>query len=166
MKLQNKLYQINNEINKLLAEHTDEETGEIKEEIIPLLESLEVSRIELTKAVGVSYHEYNNLANQVKAERDRLYTLEKQYKATCESFKNIMDKILGGANFECELFKANYKKSSSFDLDDFTSIEEIPEDFLRVKKELDKVKVKDVYKASGTLPNGVIKIEKNNLNIR
>ena len=164
--IHNKLNNINNNIVTIIAQNTDESTGEINSEVIDQLDKLQLSTEEITKVAGISYHQYKMLAEQVAAEKKRLNDLEKNYKSSMESFKKIMDKILGGDSFECELFSAKYRKSSSYDLVEGATIEDVPDYYIRVKKELDKTKVRDNHKSTGTLPSCVIQKENNNLVIK
>ena len=164
--IHNKLNNINNNIVTIIAQNTDESTGEINSEVIDQLDKLQLSTEEITKVAGISYHQYKMLAEQVAAEKKRLNDLEKNYKSSMESFKKIMDKILGGDSFECESFKCSYRKSTSFDLEEGCSVDDIPEDFHRVKIELDKTKIRDHHKSTGMLPEGIIKKENNRLVIK
>ena len=162
----NKLNSINNNIVHILAQNTDEETGEISEEVLDHLEKLQLKKEEITKVVGLAYHQYKSLGEQVKAEKDRLNSLQKQYNSSMESFKNMMDKILQGDTFECESFKCSYRKSQTVDLEEGFTPTDVRADFLRVKFELDKPKIKDYNKRTGILPEGVVINENNNLTIK
>ena len=163
---QNKLNSINNSIVSIIASNVDEETGEISEDVIEQLDKLQLSKDEITKVAGISYHQYKMLGEQVAAEKKRLYDLEKSYKSSMESFKRILEKILDGDTYECENFKVSYRKSTSLDLDDGVDIIEVPTQFQRVKIELDKTALKEHLKTTGTLPNGVIQKENKNMVIK
>lgn len=162
----NKLSKINNDIVHIIALNTDPDTGEINDEVLNQLDKLQLRKDEITKVAGISYHQYKALSEQVSAEKKRLYDLEKNYKASMESFKKMLDKILQGDSFECEHFKASYRKSTSFDLADGFEVDEIPVEFQRIKRELDKTECKNYHKSTGTLPLGVIQKENNNLVIK
>ena len=161
-----KLNSINNNIINIIAQNTDEETGEISDEVLEHLEKLQLRKDEITKVAGISYHQYKALSEQVAAEKKRLYDLEKNYKNSMESFKKMLDKILQGDTFEYESFKASYRKSTSYDLADGFEVDEIPVEFQRIKRELDKTECKNYHKSTGTLPLGVVIKENNNLTIK
>ena len=164
--IHNKLNNINNNIVTIIAQNTDESTGEINSEVIDQLDKLQLSTEEITKVAGISYHQYKMLAEQVAAEKKRLNDLEKNYKSSMESFKKIMDKILGGDSFECEHFKCSYRKSTSFDLAEGATVEDLEDGFQRIKPEVDKKAIATYYKETGIIPQHIIRNKNNNLVIK
>ena len=167
--IHNKLNNINNNIVTIIAQNTDEVTGEISPEVIDQLDKLQLSTEEITKVAGISYHQYKMLAEQVAAEKKRLNDLEKNYKSSMESFKKIMDKILGGDSFECESFAVKYRRSQSVEVDEDINMIDFYNEYpllTDIKMSVLKNEVKKYQKDTGMLPQGVKIVDKQNMVIK
>lgn len=166
---QDKLHSINNRITHVIANNVDETTGEISESVLEDLENLELAKSDIVQVCGLSYHQYKSLGEQVKAEKQRLNDLQKQYDNSMESFKKLMDKILQGDSFECENFKVSYHKSKVIEADENLNMEEFNKlhpELVRKKYELDKTAAKKISDLTGTLPSELTIVEKNNIQIK
>lgn len=162
------LYSIDREINRIIFESMDEETGELLPETFERLESLEVTKGELIKNLTLKYKEINSFISVISEESKRLANLKKVTENNLERIKNYLLNNVKEKESN-ELYSISFRNSEAIevgDLVDFDSIEILYPEMIRVKKEIDKTEAKRVYKETGILPDGITFVERKSIIIK
>lgn len=148
------------EIDKAILNLIDEETGEIED--IDALEELQMERDRKVDNVAcwIKDLEYQNTS--IKAEQANLMERRKHNERTIESLKGYLDRALCGSKFESARCKISWRKSTTLEVDDGA---EVPEEFFKVKLELNKSELKKAVK-DGLEVNGVALVNKKNIQIK
>lgn len=157
-----KLYQIDPEIERLLAFEVDE-NGELPEEVfekIIALNQLKESKIDnLVSYVKSLVAE----AEAIRYEREELDKRIKQKKKKVERLKEFLSQFLNFEKFENARHKISFRKSEGVEI---ISLEDIPLTYFKAQDPvLDKVAIKDALK-KGSFVEGAILYEKQNIQIK
>lgn len=161
------LYYINKDIEDILFNSVDEETGEILPEAFEKIEALELKKEDLIHNVGLANVQAKMNESAVSEEIKRLQAIKKSLTSRKEAAKRFLEKHLEpGTKFEFDNLKISWRKSQEVVLDELTEVDDLPDEFVRVKKEVDKTAIKNSYKATNTLPEGVKVIDKQNIQIK
>ena len=144
------LWEIDREIDRILAGAVDEETGEINEEAFGALDALSMERKDKLINVGLAYKSFKAYAEAIKAEKQALEKRQRQAERKAEWLKDYMQMSLNGEDFKDPKVAVAYRKVSSVLVSE-PSI--IPDMYLRFKDpEPDKTKIKDAIKAGQVIP--------------
>lgn len=169
------LNSINNRIVNILKNNTDEETGEINELILDELEGLELKKEELITVLALSFHDLNTMIQSidnhpVMTEAKRLKELQKYYSQSVSSLKNLLSRVVPeGEKIETDRYKISWRKSTSYQIDDLIDLEELEKQYpqlVKVERSFRASEAKNYHKETGTLPEGIIEIKRNNLQIK
>ncbi len=170
------LYNINNQIDRLWEESqiVDEETGETKEnpEILSQIEALQISRQDLLKWNCLKYKDLQAFVKAVSEEIKNMQQKKKAAENLINRINNyVAQNIEEGAKIKEPNFEISWKKSESIEIDDTLDLEELHENFPQICEEEIKYKVsktaaKAYLKQTGTLPEGMKLITKNNISIK
>ena len=170
------LYNINNEIDKLWEElqTVDEETGEIKEnpEILNQIEALQISKQDLLKWNCLKYKDLQAFVKAVSEEIKELQHKKKVADTLINRIENYIKlNIEEGTKIKEPNFEISWRKSESIEVDDTLDLEELHNNFPQICEEEIKYKVsktaaKAYLKQTGTLPEGMKLITKNNISIK
>ena len=158
------LYEINQQIeeaiNKMFAE-VDEETGEVSQENIDILESLQMARDEKIESIGCYIKNLKAETEALKAEEDRLKARRVAKEKRAERLKKYVTDTLGGENWDKSAKVAFAFRSSDQTIID--NIDIIPPIYLKTKTEIspDKTKIKAAIKDGATVPGAHIEAVKN-----
>ena len=153
------LYTILQDIENFTFE-IDEESGEIMN--IDALEALEIERN--TKIENVALY-IKNLAAEAAAIREEEKALAERRKAKenkAEALKKYLAFCLNGAKFESAKVGIAWRRSVALEIEDGAIL---PLQFVKVKEEYDKTKIKEALK-SGEVLEGCKLVERNNINIK
>ena len=153
-----KLYEINNEIQRVLDGAVDEETGELLVDYEALEALVEARETKLTSC-GLYYLNRQAEIAAIKTEIERLSERLKRLSKQNEGLLKYMELNLGGDEFSCPQFAVKYSKSSSVEVDDSFvdfAMREGLHDLLRVKREPDKTKIGRMLKAGINLDHASI----------
>lgn len=150
------LYEMSQDMKQLI-EILDEDTIN-DEQLINAIAMVEGAfAIKAEKVAGYIKHlEY--LAAAAKSEKDRLADLQKRREKKVDTLKQYLLLNMQNAGYqklEADRFTLSVRNNpESVKIDDETLI---PYEFWRTKtiEEVDKTKIKEVYKSSGVLPSGV-----------
>ena len=157
------LYEIE-EVFKGLLEYAEENDGDITE----IVGELEAVRADFETKAENYWRMIKNLnaqADALKAEKQKLEQKQRRAERLADSLKERMANAM--QTFEKDKVKTqfgsfSFRKSTSVEILDETVI---PDDFFRVKKEVQKSVIADAIKAGDVVPGATLK-ENRNLQVR
>lgn len=157
-----KLYEINAEIERLLESAVDPETGELTGSV----EGLDQLEMDLkTKVLDTACYIKGTEAEAeaIREEEKKLAARRKTLERRTEWLREYLTQnMTAGEKLKDNRVSLSWRSSVSVDVLDE---EVIPENFWRIKREVDKTSIRDALKA-GTMVRGAQLIEKLNLQIR
>lgn len=158
------LFEINFEIEKLLNDAVDEETGEINEEALKKLD--EVGEARETKIDNICFYIKN-----LKAEREAVKKYEKDFADKGKALDRKIDRIksyleqgLNGEKFKSIANNIYYNHSTSVEVD-VDNLDNFDEKYLRRTVELNKTALKEALD-NGEAFEGIRLVEKKSMVIR
>lgn len=159
------LYQINDELARLLDSIDGDELPEGFE---AMLDALDLGRKAKVEALCQVVQERQAKAAIRKAEADRLMGLMRQDEQTARRLKDYLQaemERMGEKKIETELFVVRVCKNGTPSVlyDDLP--ETLPAEFQRVRVEIDKGELAKRWRAGAELPPGVVVIQGNHLRI-
>lgn len=161
---QNKsLFQINQEYLDILENGVDQDTGEITQEASEALGiSIKEAKVKSEAYIAI-IKKYEADAEILKQYEDQANKLRKQVDKKIEYLKkNLLNAVLNFGEINTDLYKISSRKSESVEI---TDLEQIPNEFVILKKQADKKEIKDAIKNGVDVP-GAMLIEKENLQIK
>ena len=166
-----KLYELNNEIEQLIDESVDHETGEIKD-ISEALEKLQMEKLDKVSNVVLAIKNESSFINAIDAEIETLTEKKRSIQNKTKWLKEYLARNLEvGKKIETPNFTISWRKSDSIEISDLVILEDLYEKDPRfVTKKIvyspDKIAAKKIYKETLVLPEGFSFIEKQNLQIK
>ena len=121
-----KLYEINSEIARIIAE-IDEETGEITEEQFRQLDSLSIQREVKIENTAFVIKQMRGEAEVIEAERKRLQAKEAAAKNRVTRLQDYLQDMLAGEKYKSPLNNIYYGTSQAVNIVD---LEKIPCEFM------------------------------------
>ena len=164
-----KLYEIQNDIDALIMNSIDPETGEVVIDEAALAE-LQMERDQKIENVILYCKDLTADISKIEEEVDVLQDREKRMKKTRDGLMRYLSDALGGEKFSTARCEASFRKSESVDVDpDFCrwAFEHGKYEVI-IHKESDepnKTKIKQILKNGGWLEHCRI-VEKQNLSIK
>ena len=160
-----RLYEIEHELRKCL-EFVDPETGALDEAAAFRIQELETKREEKSLGIAKFIRELDAEATAVKSEETRLRDRRRSIEGRAAWLRgyleaNIKDHLEPGQSLGDGSVRLSWRKSQQVQV---TAIDEIPETFVRVKREPDKTLLRAAL-IEGNVP-GAILVTKQNLQIR
>ena len=159
-----KLYEIDYKIrefwNKVM-----EQDGELTEEDMLELESLEVAKDEKVKAYGVIIREISSEIAECKAEIDRIKEIADKRKRYLERLKTTLKDFMINNNmpkYESLEVNISFRKSKALEISEQA---DIPVEFMKIKSEPDKTAITDFIKNGGVV-EGCQLVERSNIQIK
>ena len=144
------LYEINNELARLMEDAVDEETGEINEDAIKALEEMQMAWDEKVENIGCFIKNLKADADAIKAEKMALAKRQQTAENKAERLQQYLTDMLGGQTSSSPRVAISYRKSTQVKCDD---IFKVPDEWLRYKDpELDKKAVKEALKNGEEVP--------------
>lgn len=147
------LFEINHELEELLSQLVDEETGEINEDVYAKVEALEMNRDE--KIDSWCYYLKQRKA-ELDAAKDMLNKAQLRYRAMEDSLdrtKQRLRELMNGEKFKSAFNTIYYTKSDVVMPDQDANIYDIDDDFLvYAKPTLNKTKIKAALKLGIEIP--------------
>ena len=138
------LYEINNELARLIENAVDEETGEINEDAIEQIENMQMAWDEKVENIGCFIKNLRADAEAIKNEKMVLAKRQQSLENKAERLKNYLYDMLNGQTYRSPRVELGYRKSVQVKCDDMSVV---PFEYLRVKEpELDKAMVKEALK--------------------
>lgn len=153
-----KLWEITDEYESVLMEVFAAD-GELTPELEEKLDGLEGSFLEKVERVALKIRELEGDADKAKAEKDRLYTIEKAYRRAADNLKDYLMRQMSRTGQDRVLtpkMRVRIQKNSQPSIRWTKDPEEIPEDYRRVTVSPDLRALKEDMKASDdfTPPDG------------
>jgi len=138
----------------------DQNTGELTEEAIKKLDSLEIQKKDLIHYVGLSYFNYKAESGKVDAEIERLQNIKKHYTTRENSAKKLLSKYVRlGEELKFDNLEIKWQKNPpSIETDGFVDLAELEKqqpELVNLEYSLNKKKVKELAKAGQPLPQGI-----------
>lgn len=157
------IYEISENIKKLLDEKmvVDEETGEIlfdESSLDELKETFEEKIENLSLYIKELDYEAKAIAEEVRKLESRKRANENKGKR----LKEYLMFVLNGEKFKTPKISISYRNSESIDYD---SIDDVPEQFIRTKLEVDKTLVKEAF-SQGLEVDGCRLVKKTNIIVK
>ena len=159
-----KLYEIDYKIREFW-DKIIEQGGELTEEDMLELESLEVAKDEKVKAYGVIIREISGEIAECKAEIKRIKEIADKRERNLERLKNTLkDFMLNNdmPKFESLEVNISFRKSKALEIGEQA---DIPVEFMKIKSEPDKTAITDFIKNGGVL-EGCQLVERSNIQIK
>lgn len=110
------LYTINAEIARLIEAAVDPETGEVDEEALDALNSLQMERGAKLENIALAYKNLRSDAEELKAEEATLRGRREQKERRAESLKGFLARQLDGEKMETPRVAVSFRKSSAVDV--------------------------------------------------
>lgn len=160
-----KLYEIDKKLEEAFEKAIDPETGEMNdEEAFEQYEALSLERDAKIEGIALWIKNMKSDAEAIKAEKLALADRQKHLENKVERVTAFLERALAGEKFQSARVAISYRKSTSVEIED-TAVYYLPMDYLKIKKEPDKMLIKDFLKAGGQLP-GCKLAEKQNMAIK
>ncbi|KKP74698.1 MAG: hypothetical protein UR73_C0037G0007 [candidate division WS6 bacterium GW2011_GWF1_35_23] len=165
------LYGINAHIKDITQNPiVDHETGEIISDRYDELSELEATKDEIVRHVALSYKDLNGEIDKWDKEYKRLGAELDRLKRLKERALRYVSENVDKENVKTLEYEFKWTKSESVYVDDinvdFEELKRINPDLVRIKEEVNKVKVKELYKQMNILPKGIEIKPKQSLTIR
>lgn len=163
------LYEINREIEEVLENSIDTETGEISDEAIQRLNELQLEKDAKVENVALWHKnllaESKAIADEIKALQERKKALERKM----EWQEKYLEFALGGSKFETPRVMVGYRKSTAVEIADMAKFIEDHKDSELVTTKIDyapnKTQIKALLK-EGQEVDGAVLVERNNIQIK
>ena len=160
------LYEINAQLEELLENSVDPETGEISEDFEEQLDKLLLDRENKLENICLAYKNCLSDAEALKAEKLAFEKRQKIANNKAERLKNYIQYVLAGEKFKTTKVAVSYRKTESTEIDPdvFFSCADNAR-YFRIKEEADKKAIADAIKAGETI-EGAELISKQSMTIK
>lgn len=157
------LYEINQEIENALnaiLESQDEETGEVDESLVNILEDLRLQKDEKLDNIGAYIKNLSAEVKMLKDEESALKERREKKENKIDSLKNYVASILNGQNFESARVVFSFRKSESVGIE---NVDFLPDKFKisETSVKADKKAIKDAIKNGQEIPGAWIETKQN-----
>ena len=147
------LFQINEAIETAFNLAIDQESGEVNDEQLYLLDLLELDRSKKIENIACLIKNLKADAAALKAEKDAFQKRQKQAENKVESLTNYLQSVLNGEKFTTDRCAISFRKTNKVVLDEGFTIYDIDTHFLRMAEPtLDKVEIKKALDAGAKIP--------------
>ena len=137
-----KLWQIDEKLQQLI----DQETGELKD--VDAFMALQMERDAKIQNTIKFYKNTVAEAAAIKAESQALAERAKVAQNRADRLKSYLEYATAGQPYKSTVGDIVYRKSTRVDIGDNV---EVPDDYMRIKKEYDKTKIKEALKQGITI---------------
>lgn len=162
-----KLYEIDKQIEDLILNSVDPETGELV--IDPeQMAALQMEREQKVENIALYYKDMLAEADMIKAEIDALSARMKAAKGKAESLKKYLEYALNGEKFSTPKVACSFRSTEAVEVEPafYQWAMEHGDQYLRYKEpEPDKTAIKAAIKAGTEIPFAAI-VKKQSLNIK
>lgn len=145
------LYEIESDINQILEQAIDPDTGEIIDESkLEELNTLDIEKKDKLEAVGLYYKNTMAEAEMIANEKKKLDARQKAAEKKAEGLKNYLAKALHGEKFKTAKISVSFRKSTKVEIDD---LNKLPMEYLKFKDpEPNKTEIGKALKAGAAVP--------------
>lgn len=153
------LYEINDEILRILSENVDE-NGEITEKGLETLSALQMEKEQKIENVILWIKDLKSENVAIKAEIDGFKARLKSNESKITTLEKWLIEATEGRKFSTSRCQITFRSSTAVEILD---IDKIPEGFTRIKTEIspDKVKIKAVLQSGGDVAGATLKSNRN-----
>lgn len=106
------LWQLDAEIENILSTMVDEETGEINEEAVDVLEQLDMERAEKIENIALYIKNLTAYAADLKAEKMAMAERQKAAENKVERLKKYLQESLNGEKMKTAKFEVSYRTTT------------------------------------------------------
>jgi len=151
------LYEINSNIEMILATMVDEETGEVNEESLKALEEMQIAKEEKRENIALYAKNLRAFCDSLKQEKLALAERQKQAENKYERIMSYLQCELDGEKLETSKVKVSYRKTISAVFDDAEICRKWLEDnryfnAYKVEYSVSKSAVKELMKEGKDIP--------------
>lgn len=158
------LYTISTEIESVIENAVDAETGEIlDEELFDSLDALEMEKEQLIEEVCLEIKNTESYAEALKAEKKAIADKHSAAERHVESLRKYVKFALNNEKLKTSKVSVSYRKSKSVEFSG--DIANLPEDCIKVEKSVRKTELKEHLDA-GEQFDGASIVEKVNMIIK
>ena len=163
-----RIFEVNNEINRIFEEGVDPTTGVISDEALAELERLQITKEQKIENLLMAYKNEKAMADAIEAEIALLKTRLDTHTNKANGIKAYAEYVLQGETFETAKVKVSYRNSESVEVPknfDWESLKH--RKFVIVKKTYapDKAMLKKLLKEGKTFPFAEL-VQKRNIQIK
>lgn len=158
-----RLFEIHHEIERILAEEVDRDTGEILDSTLAKLDALEIERDAKALQVARYLKGEQAEAEAVKTQAEKLAARARVHAGRAARLKGyLLDHCEPGRKLSDEVSQITWRKSTSVELVDF---DELPEEYQRVSVSADKTRIGEALKSGKEVP-GARLVTRQNVQVR
>ena len=158
------LYEIDARIMQAFESAVDEETGEIVDtEAYAAMNALEVAREDKVENILLWIKNLDADTESLKKEKMAFADRQSRAERKAESLRKYVAGFLAGEKFQTSRVAVSWRSSTSAEY--MGDLEKLPEDCVRVKKELNKTALKERLLKEEKIP-GARLVKKNNMQIK
>lgn len=151
-----KLYEINKEIARLIEAATDPETGEVNEDALDELNTLQVERETKLENIALAFKNLRSDVEELKVEEAALRERRERKERRAEALKRFLARELDGERLETSRVAVSYRKASAVETYNpplaLDWLKENHPDCIRVKEEFDKSACKRLIGTGVVIP--------------
>lgn len=162
-----RLYEINSEIENLILNATDPETGEISESALEELINLNMEKEQKMENLLLYIKDLKTFKNNLKEEKANITDRMAKVDNKITNLENFAQHMLNGEKFNTTKVAVSYRKSKSVELkDNFLdwAIDNC-KSLVRTKYEADKTKITELLKQGEEVPYAEL-VEKTSMTIK
>ena len=157
------LYEIDANIEQLVLEAVDPETGEINETAYTALDTLQMQREEKVENILLWIKNLLAEAEALKAEKKAFADRQAAAEKKAESLTRYISGVLNGEKYKTDRVAVSWRKSETVE---YTGdAKSLPEGLVRIKYEADKTAIKQALKAGLMVPGAEL-VERQNIQIK
>jgi len=146
------LWEIDKNIEAILEDAIDPETGEISEDLFEQYEKLQMDRDQKVENIVCYIKDLKAEAAAIKEEKANLDKRARSAENKADRLKQYLEFCLHGEKFSSPRGSVSYRKTTKVEVDE-NRLNEVPERFLRYKDpEVDKKAVTEALKAGEDVP--------------
>lgn len=151
------------DIEMAMLECVDEETGETID--IERLEALEMERDKKISNIGCWIKDLKAESEALKNEKQALEKRQMVAEHKAESLKQFLQYYLNGAKYKDSRISISYRTTKAVNIAEDLDVNELPDDYKRVKVEANKTAIKDAL-TNGIEINGCSIVENTSMIIK
>lgn len=151
------------EIEEAMLECVDEETGDVID--IDKLNDLEMERDKKISNIGCWIKDLKAEAEALKTEKKALEKRQMVAEHKAESLKDYLQTYLNGGKYKDSRISISYRTSKAVDIAEDLDVNDLPDDYKRIKVEADKTAIKEALN-NGVLIEGCSLVENTSMIIK
>lgn len=153
------LYEIDSNIEQLVLDAVDPETGEINEEAYERLDAMQMERYKKIENILLWIKNLRAEAEALKAEKKSFADRQAAAEKKAESLTQYISGVLHGEKYKTDRVAVSWRKSETVE---YTGdAKTLPAALVRTKYEADKTAIKDALKAGLMVPDAKLVVRQN-----